>query len=569
MAYLAKSRRPELFFALLLGLAPAATNAAPKAVPAEIAPAAKAPQRASRLQGFSVRSVINAAADYTQGLKASLRETFTRKFGGFSRAYATAQKLSDERLKKMPPQVRANLAGALLKSGLGANHATRAGASEQFMRVVTVQGTEPGPVLDLLARLDVFDDATKIAKRLRGPAQAQFTKLLEETRAKPGDWAAFRAFADSATHTRERAGSEVEPLINGSRYFPALLHSIDNAKKSILMEKFAFHGDEVGHEVAQHMEAAAKRGVYTHELYDRTGSLLTDPKMMHEQQEAGEHVIQVNPERALAGEVDHRKLVVVDQKEGYIGGMNIGKEYRDVWHDVQARVTGPAVADMAGLIARQTQAKGAKLPRGLRKSIRRAIREADAAAPPAPNAHSTRVVAHEGFDDEHEKLLYLRAIDTSTERVYLENPYMADPDVITHLTAAARRGADVRVVLPGRSDSKLLKIAQRANYQKLLGAGVRVYEYLGKDRANPVMSHGKVGLFDRAIVTVGSTNLDERSLRNNDEANVWAHHPELSQRLEKELFQQDFKDSREIRSYRPTRWQRIEDRAIKAVIPLL
>ncbi len=519
-------------------------------------------------KAFAPASAITRVARYGSGFKNSVKELFTRKFGGFSRAYTTAQTLSDQRLQKMPDEARANLAGALLKPGLLTGRATREGASQQFVRVLTAHGEEPGHILSVLSRLG-YHDPSKLEKRLAGPAKAEFSRLMAKTQAKPGDWDAFHAFADTATHTQARRGSEVDLLIDGKRYYAAMGSAIERAQRYVLLEKYMVHGDGVGRELVQQLKVASERGVHTQAIYDRTGSSETSPKLFDEMKRAGVRALGHASQRILGGLLDHRKLMVVDGKEGYIGGMNVGNEYRDVWHDVQSRVSGPAVADMAGLVAKQIKANGGKLPRSIRKQINRSLREVDAPPPGAANNHTVRVVAHEGMVDQHQKLLYLRAIDTATQRILLENPYFSDSDVVGRLAAAARRGVDVRLVIPMKNESDLLKVAARAHYRELLSAGVRVYEYFGKNPEKPVMTHGKVALFDDEIATIGSSNLDARSLVNNHEANIWTRNASLNMNLRKNLFERDFRNSHEVRAYRPNPWQKAQDGTTKAISGLL
>jgi cardiolipin synthase len=134
---------------------------------------------------------------------------------------------------------------------------------------------------------------------------------------------------------------------------------------------------------------------------------------------------------------------------------------------------------------------------------------------------------------------------------------------VQHLCAAAKRGVDVSIIIPNRNDNPLLKLSERSNYPELLKSGVKVYEYVGPDPQKPIMSHGKVAVFDDHMSTVGSTNLDARSLRNNDEANIWVKDPKLAQTITKDLFEKDFKVSKAVTTYTPGPIQRLEDKMIK------
>jgi cardiolipin synthase len=495
----------------------------------------------------AIKTAARAPSTFASGLSNSLHATFGHEFGGFSRALHTAKQLPDERLQKMPDPVLANLANTLRRPGLFSN---RTGAGEQFVRVVTAHGREPGQVMGVLSRLGIYEPA-QLPKTVTGPARDELTQLMSASKARPGDWTGFHQFASDATGTRERPG-KVDLLIDGSRYYPAMEQSIDGAKKSVLAVEYAFHSDDGGWEVAEKMGAAAKRGVFTETINDRVGSMASDRALFRYLGASGVHNEMVASGRALGGHIEHKKIIVVDGKEAYIGGMNLGSEYRDRWHDVQSRVTGPVIADMTRTLVGESKQLGQKVPRGVRKDAR-------ASDEPAPADGGVRLVVHEGFADQSQKVLYLRAIDTSTKRILIENPYMADRDVIGHLEAAAQRGVRVVVIVPNRSDNKLLKAAARSQYRALLDAGVETYEYIGKDPAHPQMAHGKVAVFDDDLTTIGSTNLDGRSLRNNNEANLWVRDPHLATRVAGELFDVDMTRSQRIREYNPTRMQRLED----------
>ncbi len=160
-------------------------------------------------------------------------------------------------------------------------------------------------------------------------------------------------------------------------------------------------------------------------------------------------------------------------------------------------------------------------------------------------AGDVRVIGHEGLQDQHMKLAYLRAIDTAQHTIRIANPYFSDPDVSAHLRAAAGRGVEVTVVLPKTNDMKLEQSAERDMYYALLKAGVRIYEYHGRP-----MAHQKVATFDGQISTIGSSNLDARSLWNNDEANVWSTDPAVARQLDQELFARDLEQSDRITQVR-------------------
>ena len=144
------------------------------------------------------------------------------------------------------------------------------------------------------------------------------------------------------------------------------------------------------------------------------------------------------------------------------------------------------------------------------------------------------------------KMAYLRAIDTAQHTINIADPYFSDEDVINHLADAAKRGVQVSLVLPHRNNHPFEQDAERAAYPELLKAGVHIYEYTGRP-----MAHDKVGTFDGQLSTIGSSNLDARSLWNNDEANVWTRDPAVAKDLDTNLFSLDEKQSVPVTSYDP------------------
>lgn len=351
-----------------------------------------------------------------------------------------------------------------------------------------------------------------------------------------GDWSGFETFMDRNTGTQSRPGSKVEPLIDGSEGFPAMYKAIDAAKSSVNYTVFDFSSDETGWEMARHLAAAADRGCTVRLLYDHTGSAFsngapTDPGIFDFLRK---HGIEVREQPTHTLHITHRKLMVVDGKTGFIGGMNCADEYHEVWHDVFSRVSGPAVGDMQGLFKEQWQRNGGSMP--------------DTPPPaPIPGAGTARVVGHVGHRDTYLKQSYLAAIDTAKQSIRIADPYLTDTDVVSHLEAAARAGVRVQIVLPHVNDDATDQHIERSIYPDLLKAGVEIYEYSGRP-----MAHDKVATFDGQIATIGSSNLDNRSMTYNDEANIWSTDPETVQIMERNLFDADIRQSTRITKYRPT-----------------
>jgi cardiolipin synthase len=183
---------------------------------------------------------------------------------------------------------------------------------------------------------------------------------------------------------------------------------------------------------------------------------------------------------------------------------------------MHTEVKGPAVADLQSAFDDRWTTEGGRLP----------DRPPEADLPPAPAGNQTvRIVPHTGGQDENLKNMYLRAIDTAQSSIKIEDPYFTDPEIMQHLEAAARRGVDVSCVWPAQNNVKMAEDAGRGDYAALMAAGVKVYEY------QPTMAHEKVCAIDGKFATIGSSNLDPRSLDVNDELNLVSLDPTLAGQL--------------------------------------
>jgi len=503
--------------------------------------AAKPPvaPRARASLGVRLAGTWNQARLAFKGVPAALRAQVKKEVAGTAHAFQRAEQLGDVELAAMSETARAELARALIDPNIVERLVHPHARADHFLRVVTARGSGAGSVDAVLGRLEY---GTNVARHLLGPAKQRFLSMMRANRARPGDWAGFRGYLDEATGSAAHAGSRVEPLINGEVAFPAMQEAIGRARSSVHVSVYAFQSDDAGWDFARDLAGAADRGVRVRLMYDPVGSKQsagapTDPKIYAFLRQHGVDVIE-RPPGALDDHLSHRKITVVDGELGFTGGMNIGDEYRTIWHDVHARVTGPAVADLQRLFVSQWKSLKGHLQPGEERALFPVLAGLGGAG-------DVRVIGHDGLADQNMKLAYLRAIDTAQHTIHIANPYFSDRDVSAHLQAAARRGVEVVVVLPKTNDMKLEQDAERDMYHALLQAGVRVYEYYGRP-----MAHDKLATFDGQISTIGSSNLDARSLWNNDEANVWSTDPAVARQLDRELFARDLEQSDRITTAR-------------------
>jgi cardiolipin synthase A/B len=348
-------------------------------------------------------------------------------------------------------------------------------------------------------------------------------------------------------------GNKVTLLQNGPAAYQAMFAAIEGATNSINLETFIFTDDEVGRKFATLLEQAHQRGVQTNVIYDSFGSHSTSKSFFEAMHRAGVSVVEFNPVNPLhAGKLslktvqqrDHRKLLIVDGKTAFTGGINISGYYAkgisrqpvpgggpDTWRDTDVEIQGPAVNQLQRLFVyhwyKQT---GHLLP------VAYYFPEED-----EPGNVMVRVIGSSqdaGFS--HMYVTLVSAIWHAEYRVWITTAYFApDPQFLRALDHAARRGADVQLIVPRHSDYAVARYAAQTHYEELLEAGVKIYE-----RQDAIL-HAKTVTIDGVWSTVGSTNLDWLSFATNDEINVTILDPEFAQRMER-AFAGDREESRRI-----------------------
>jgi cardiolipin synthase A/B len=320
-------------------------------------------------------------------------------------------------------------------------------------------------------------------------------------------------------------GNRITLLKNGEQYFPELEMAIDAAIKDIRIETYIFEDDQSGNRIANALKRAASRGVSVRLLVDGFGTGKTSAVFFDVMREAGVIVSVYRPAR---GWFDlsrrrvrrvHRKIALIDGHVGFVGGINFiddfNKNFSDTHprYDYAVKIEGPILADIYDSVTRLWRI--VKL-----FDVKQRVRERGAAVPvvspvavgEAALAFLTRDNVSHRRDIERE---YRHAIVTAKAEIIIVNSYFLPGRRLRNsLMRAARRGVAVTVLLQGRADHPLLQLATRSMYDKLLAAGIQIYEY------HTAMLHGKVAVIDREWATVGSSNLDPFSLLLNREANI-------------------------------------------------
>ena len=337
-------------------------------------------------------------------------------------------------------------------------------------------------------------------------------------------------------------GNRVDTLVNGREIFPAMLSAIRSAEKTVTFETYIYWSGKIGQAFADALADRARAGVHVHLMIDWVGSNRMDPKYLDLMREAGVEIEKYHPPRWYAldklNNRTHRKLLVVDGKVGFTGGVGIADEWDGNaedpahWRDTHFRIEGPAVAQMQAAFTDNWLKLTGKVLDGA------------AYFPPesAAGAELGQVFksSREG-GSESMHLMYLLSTVSATRSIDLAMAYFV-PDELTEdaLVAALRRGVRFRMILPGPyTDTEVLRKASRAKWGRLLRAGAEIYEY------QPTMFHCKVLVVDGVWTSVGSTNFDNRSFRLNDEANLNVYSRGFAEH-QIALFNNDLKRSRRI-----------------------
>jgi cardiolipin synthase len=312
-------------------------------------------------------------------------------------------------------------------------------------------------------------------------------------------------------------GNQVIDLENGERIFPAMLAAIRGAQHSINFESYIYWSGNVGRQFAQALEERARAGVPVNVLIDWAGSQQLDDELVEEMKSAGVEVRFYHPLRwynlARMNNRTHRKLLVVDGRIGFTGGVGIADPWdgnaqdSEHWRDSHYRLEGPAVAQMQAAFLDNWIKTTGKVLQGP-EYFPKLERAGDALVQVFTSSPS-------GGGDSMQ-LMYLLSITAAQKRIDLSAAYFV-PDELTRraLRQALARGVRVRIIVPGaNTDVELARRASRAAWGELLQAGAQIHEY------QPAMFHCKMMLVDSQLASVGSTNFDNRSFRLNDEANL-------------------------------------------------
>jgi cardiolipin synthase len=347
-------------------------------------------------------------------------------------------------------------------------------------------------------------------------------------------------------------GNAVEILVDGATTYAAMFKAMEQARHVINVETFTFENDAVGKKFVALLAERQRHGVQVNIIYDSVGSLGTPKAFFEGLKQAGAHIVEFNPVNPLklhkgwaVNRRDHRKLLLVDGEVAFVGGINIssvyskgslsgqkqGEKAKLPWRDTHLRMAGPVVTEFEKLfkatwIEQKGEALTLRTPPGHPGNKGKAIVRAIGSAP------------GEAFCLMYSTLI--SAIDSAETQVFLTNAYFVpDPQLRAALKGAVARGVDVRLLLPGTSDSMMVFYASHSYFDDLLRAGVKIYEHQG------AFLHAKTAVIDGVWSTIGSTNLDWRSFVSNQEINAVILGQDFGARMQ-EMYEKDLTESKQV-----------------------
>ena len=369
-------------------------------------------------------------------------------------------------------------------------------------------------------------------------------------------------FPKAEPRTTEVAESTVTTYTYGAALFRDMLAAIRGAERTVYFETFIWKDDEWGQVIKDALVDAARRGVQVHVVYDGFANLVVPRSFFRFPRLDTLHVLRfpavraglltLNPRRTGR---EHRKLLVVDGDIGFVGGFNVGSVYESAWRDTHLRLHGPEVWEL------QKACTDFWSDHRLRRHPVTTVEPVKVweprvrAAQNAPNRLQFPV-----------RDMYLDAIDRAQSHLYLTQGYfIPDRVVLSSVLAAARRGTDVRILLPESSNHVVADWIARSYWSELLGAGIRLFLFQG------AMVHAKTATADRRWTTVGTANIDRLSLIGNFEVNLVLFDDGLAATME-DLFELDLTNSRELTLEewdRRGRLTRAGERILRPLRPLL
>ena len=412
-----------------------------------------------------------------------------------------------------------------------------------------------------------------IVARQRELSEDAGDKVLQAALERYKDDAAVRELVDSVRRYSSApltTGNRVNVLIDGPQTYSAIEAALRAARHNIHIETFIYGPGDVGQRFADLLAQKRKEGLEVRLLYDSLGSRETPREFFEQLRQQNVEVREFRPLSPIkTPEVwklqnrDHRKIIVVDGQIGFTGGINIDSTYdsastskpgperglEDGWRDTHIEIQGPAVAQLQTLFVGNWQQAGEREDLSAKDKYFPTIK-------PAGDNLVTIVANDSESNDRSLYGTYVAAFTCATKRLWITHAYFApNEELLTALIDAAKRGVDVRLIVPSFTDSRVVLNATQATFTQLLNAGVKIYGL--KD----ALLHAKSVVIDSSVTIIGSSNLDMRSFLHNDEVNAIVISRDTAQRME-EVFQRDQQSARavELKAWeRRSLWQRTKE----------
>ncbi len=387
-----------------------------------------------------------------------------------------------------------------------------------------------------------FDWATGLAGKPVPPLAA----------APPMDLQAWEGVLDQLA-SRPQTTGEVDLLIDGDAFFPRFIDRLTTAQESVRLQTYIFDNDDYAVKIGELLKRRSNEGVDVKILLDGFGTITgtmaeseslpkfhAPPPSVRRFLESGSEVkVRQKTNPWFTG--DHVKTFIVDQEVAYVGGMNIGREYRYDWHDLMMELRGPVVDKIAREFDVAWWHAGPLGDLGYLVGQAQSFAERNAERGGFP----LRILLT-GPGNYEIYTAQLKAIQRARSYIYIQNAYFTDDRMLRELVLARRRGVDVRVIVPMETDHGPITRSNVLAVNVMLENGIRVFIY-------PGFSHVKAAIYD-GWACLGSANFDRFSLRLNRELNIASSDPALAEQVLQELFERDFQVSPELTELIPKRW---------------
>ncbi len=324
--------------------------------------------------------------------------------------------------------------------------------------------------------------------------------------------------------------NKIEILNNGSQAFPSIIKALKQAKESIHIEYYIFEDDTLGEMIAQILMEKAREGVEVRFIYDDVGSWSLSKGFVNRMKEAGVELYAFMPVlfpwfTSKVNYRNHRKIIVIDSKVAFTGGINIAERYmrgtkKGVWRDTHLRIEGESVILLQHIFVTDWFFVSKKQLSAIEKYF----------VPCTLDDYLPMQIASSGPDSDWASIMqaFFAAISKAKEHIYISSPYfLPNEAILTALKVASLSGVDVRLLVPSRSDSKIVYWASRSYIEELLEAGVNVYFY------RKGFNHSKVITIDGVFSSVGTANMDNRSFEDNFEVAALIYDKDTTSQIEK------------------------------------